>query len=265
MIVTFSRLGRFGRLGNQLFQIASTLGIARRNAAQAIFPVWRYAQFFTGPIPQSVNPPGEFPTCLEQSFTYQPIELAGSVDLAGFFQSERYFSSIAPEIRQVLSPCESIREQCQSQLPSLLGAGTCSIHVRRGDYVYHPLYADLAATDYYERAMSHFPAETSFMMISDDLEYCRQRFRDRRITFIECENEVAALCIMTLCRSNIIANSSFSWWGAWLNQNADRKVVAPQHWFAGQYADPEIPFVMGPPHWGFQDTRDLIPDGWMRI
>ena len=150
MIVTFSRLGRFGRLGNQLFQIASTLGIARRNAAQAIFPVWRYAQLFTGPIPQSITSPGEFPVYREQSFTYQPIELAGSVDLAGFFQSERYFSSIAPEIRQALSPSESIRKQCQSQLPLLLDAGTCSIHVRRGDYVYHPLFTDLAATDYAE-------------------------------------------------------------------------------------------------------------------
>jgi hypothetical protein len=137
--------------------------------------------------------------------------------------------------------------------------------VRRGDYIKHPGFTDLAATDYYEQAMNYFPLETRFLMFSDDLGFCRQRFRDRRITFVDGGNEVVDLCTMTLCHSHIIANSSFSWWGAWLTPRADKKVVAPQRWFAGRFADPNNPYILSGPHDGFHDTRDLIPEEWIRI
>jgi hypothetical protein len=102
-------------------------------------------------------------------------------------------------------------------------------------------------------------------MFSDDLACCRQRFKGRAIAYVDSGNELVDLCMMSLCTAHIIANSSFSWWGAWLNPDKNKLVFAPKLWFAGRLADPQIEFSCGPPYDGFLDTRDLIPQSWTRI
>ena len=266
MFVTFKALGRLGRLGNQLFQIAATIGAARRNGFECVFPPWPYAICFAYPIPQSANTPIAR-TFRERSFPFQETILSGPTDLLGFFQSERYFAHCEQEIRHFFTARRELVQQLQVTFGHLLATKTCSIHVRRGDYVSRVprLFAELAASDYYEKAIACFDKDTRFLVFSDDLPWCRQRFQGERFVFNEGLRDIADLFLMASCRGHIIANSSFSWWAAWLDPRPDKQVIAPLAWFAGEYADSSIPFRAGPLHRGFHDTRDLIPESWTRL
>lgn len=118
-----------------------------------------------------------------------------------------------------------------------------AIHLRRGDYVNNPFYVDLAQTDYYEKAMAHFPNE-SFLVFSDDIDFARQYFRGPEYAFSDDRTELEDLNLMAGCKGVIAANSSFSWWGGFLCKG---KVVAPKAW----YAD------------GVERTK--CPDNWIRL
>lgn len=105
-----------------------------------------------------------------------------------------------------------------------------SVHVRRGDYIKHPMFAQLWNTDYYERAMAQFPEGTRFLFFSDDINYCRTRWYGESYSYSAGRTEVEDLNLMASCHHNIIANSSFSWWAAYLNPNPNKKVIYPKAW-----------------------------------
>lgn len=159
-----------------------------------------------------------------------------------FVQDEKYFKKHENEIRQMFS--DGITG----------GDERVSIHVRRGDYVGNPFYVDLGhhkhedmSDNYYVRAMAMFPNK-KFVVFSDDIEWCKNN-----PIFKDCEfqhgTEVEDMNAMANCEHNIIANSSFSWWGAWLNPNPNKIVVAPARWFS----DPNYEQFIG------------IPQTWIRI
>jgi hypothetical protein len=265
-IVTFQSLGEWGRLGNQLFQIAATIGIARRNQCDFIFPPWSYANIFAHPLPQSKNPINGLEAFYEHAFHYQHINISGPTNLVGYFQSEKYFCHCAPDIRNFFTLKQDFLDQVEQSFAGFAEVKTCSVHVRRTDYMDNPNYIDLCATGYYENAIKQFDSDTKFIFFSDDIAWCKQRFSGQRFVFVEGLEDFMDLALMSRCTSNIIANSSFSWWGAWLNTNPDKSVVAPLAWFAGELADPSVPTRPGPPDLqGFCDTKDLIPQGWIRL
>ena len=125
-----------------------------------------------------------------------------------------------------------------------------SVHIRRGDYISSPhmteFHTNLSETDYYQKAMEIIGGD--FMFISDDIEWCKENFKGDNIFYSPFTEELEDLCLMTYCTNNIIANSSFSWWGAYLG--FDGKVIAPNNWF-------------GPK--GPKKTQDLIPNNWIKI
>jgi hypothetical protein len=266
MFVTFKSLGRLGRLGNQLFQIAATIGTACRNGCEFVFPPWPYGICFARTVPQSTSiPPTR--TIREQSFPFQEISLTESSDLLGFFQSEKYFGHCQQEVRDFFTPRKELVGQIRAAFGHLRAKKTCSIHVRRTDYVgqWHGVFADLAAGDYYEKAIDQFDRDTLFLVFSDDLPWCKQRFQGEQFMFMEGLRDIADLFLMASCQGHIIANSSFSWWAAWLDPRPDKQVIAPARWFTGDHADPTVPFRAGPLHSGYHDTRDLIPETWTRL
>jgi len=153
MFVTFRYLGRLGRLGNQLFQIASVIGVARSSGCDFLLPPWPYARHFARSVPQSNRNP-VVAQYVEQSFTYQEIVVRESVNLVGFFQSERYFKHCEPEIRGLFAPHPRLAEYVESKFGRLLQEETCSLHVRRTDYVGHPNYVDVDGLGHYDAAWS---------------------------------------------------------------------------------------------------------------
>jgi len=105
-----------------------------------------------------------------------------------------------------------------------------SIHIRRGDYVKHSAFVQLWETDYYERAMAQFPPGTRFLIFSDDIKWCKARFGTDNIDFSWGKDEIEDMNLMAGCEHNIIANSSFSWWAAYLNPNPNKRVIYPKAW-----------------------------------
>lgn len=144
-----------------------------------------------------------------------------------YIQDPKYFEKYADEIKELF------RE----------GIGYLSqvgIHVRRAAnpinpnecrYADNPFYVNLAdETDYYERAMAMFLGE-NFLIFSDDPEFCKKRFKGPNIQVMEKGNEVDDLNLLASCKHQIIANSSFSWWAAYLNPNESKKIIAPKQWY----------------------------------
>jgi hypothetical protein len=261
-IITFP-LGELGSLGNQLFQIAATIGIARGNGCPFVFPPWPPSRHFEFPIPQS-RFIRQFERRVTRTFAYEEIMIDRATELRGYFQSERYFTHCEEEVRHYFTPHHALAHLLERQFGDLMATKTCSVHVRRADYIGDSAWPELAAGDYYEHAMSQFDSDTTFLIFSDDIDWCKQRFRDRSIVFVEALSAVEDLFLMARCKGHIIANSTFSWWGAWLDPNPNKKVIAPLRWFGGRHADPAIPYR--PNRFsGYYNASDLIPPAWIRI
>lgn len=159
-----------------------------------------------------------------------PPPIASKYLLDGFFQSEIYFSEIAGLVKKAISPplgfSTTVRE------------GSVSMHVRRTDYLKSNGFHPVQDVSYYEKAISSIGEYSDLYVFSDDPEWCEKTLRFDRMTVVDGNDEVEDLWTMSSCRDNIIANSSFSWWGAWINPNPNKKVVYPKKWFG--FSDSEI-------------------------
>jgi|SRR5688572_4329707 len=229
-----------GRTGNQLFQAATLYAHAKRNGAECLFPCFNKSKYTSEPTlklePKYNGQEIKF-HYKEPEFPYNPIPYVPDMCLEGYYQTEKYFIEYKDDIRKLfIGDITTIKD-------------TVSIHVRRGDYLRHGTKHPVVTKDYILEAMYNF-SNRNFMMFSDDIEWCENEFKQYPITFISGE-PMEDITIMAKCEHNIIANSSFSWWGAWMNPNPDKIIIAPKVWFGE-----------GNSH---LNTRDIIPETWIRI
>ena len=196
----------------------------------------------------------------EKNFGFDPLalDLPNNVYMDGYWQSYRYFEDITDLIRTELTPVVPFGPQ-DEQLAAMIAEGDAvSVHVRRGDYVSHHVATGnhgVCSLDYYKAAVVRVLQQVSrphFFVFSDDPVWTRQNLSlPGPTTFVEHNGSANAfqdLRLMSLCDHHITANSSFSWWGAWLNRRPDKMVVTPRQWFADQ-----------------RDTGALIPFNWIRL
>lgn len=239
-MITFPALGRHGRLGNQLFQIAATVATAVDRGVPYGFPYWSYESCFG--LHGCFYPPGampEEPEYREQLFSFSPIPAGNQIALHGHFQSERFFVTQAPLIHQLLAP--------RTRLPRQ--KGVCSVHVRRGDYLNLINHHPVLGRDYYEAALEAVGGGPA-LVFSDDPEWCRGVFLGDRFQVAPPADDWLHLAQMIACEHHVIANSSFSWWGAWLDPTPG-VVVAPS---AARWFGPALSHL---------DVSDLIPSRWL--
>ena len=251
-----------GGLGNYMFQIAAAYAISLRDQKKFICetydvqspqkPLHHYKtnlfskiEFTEENIPHT--PFGE------QKFSYTEIPtIEENLRLYGYFQSEKYFQKYRSEILDLFDTDEETKDKINQKYSSVLNKNPTSLHVRRGDYVWLSDYHYNQGVDYYKSATDIIGKEKQYLIFSDDIQWCKENldFIENKI-FITDNTDYEDLYLMSLCENNIIANSSFSWWGAWLNKNENKKVISPKNWFGKSNSH--------------LDTKDLYCDKWYVI
>lgn len=235
-MVSFPSLGHLGRLGNQLFQIAATIGVALRNKDTFGLPPWDYERYFSLHNCFHISLPAG-PEYREPQFAYTPIPYQPGLRLFGYFQSEKYFAEFADVIRSFFTtPREKL-------------LGVAGIHVRRGDYLTFPEHHPVLPNSYYWQAIERMAdyGISTFLVVSDDLSWCRQEFRNGRFEIVQPATDVEHLRLLAQCEHHIISNSSFAWWGAYLGNTPGSHVLYPPIWFGSAYQ---------------HSTADLFPTRW---
>lgn len=236
-----------GGLGNQLFQIATTTALALRNNDTACFDIdnhkiglqGRNASTYIPNIYRKLhNNRIETNNFFEQDgFHFSDIPYSENLKIIGYFQSEKYFSDFRTEILDLFEPNDEVKSYISNKYGNIFNNKTCSLHIRHGDYLHLANNHPPLQMKYYQEAIKYFDENTLFLVFSDDIEWCKSVFNGDNFLFIENEQDYIDLYLMSLCDNNIIANSSFSWWGSWLNKNEDKKVIAPSKWFGKSYSD----------------------------
>ena len=176
-----------------------------------------------------------------------------SVNLIGYYQSEKYFEHCEDEIKKIFTFKPKIKVKALEKIPKVIH-DTVGIHVRVGDYLGLQQYHPVCDADYYSEAMKHFQDKNYYFLIfSDNIDYCKEMFGEsENILYISNNEPQVDMCMMSICEHNVIANSSFSWWAAWLNKSQDKKVIAPKKWF-------------GPAYDGVNHTKDIYCKEWIVI
>jgi len=262
-MITHKSIGYSGRLGNQMFQYAALKALSLKTGFEMFLPNHT-----------SIKPDGCFDMtnnkwieykldlldCFdlfcpildntlpnqhqEHSFEFEPFTISDDTSIDGYFQSYKYFEDFKQEILNDFKFKDNILNKCQEKISQYLNP--VAIHIRRGDYVNHPGFWNITP-EYIQEAFNHFnDDEYTFLIFSDDIEWCKQIFSEGAV-FIE-GNQFEDLCLMSLCNHNVISNSSYSWWAAYLNNNKNKKIVAPSNWFI-----PSKPL------------NDLYPSKWIQI
>ena len=248
-----------GGLSNQMFQYAATKSYSIKHKVEYRLETSSYnydvlRKFELNKFPKILIRPLEDSlkitqfTQINDNYHHQELPI-GNISLNGYWQSEKYFKDHKSEICDDFSMSIDIRDKIQSNIPDI--QESLSIHIRRSDYVNQQHYHPLQSLEYYKNAYDRINDNNIPVKIfSDDIKWCKENIKFNNITYVEGQDNLTDLYSMSLCKHNIIANSSFSWWGAYLNKNVNKIVVGPSYWFG-----PSLHL----------NTKDILPETWITI
>ena len=280
-MLAFNNIGSLGRLGNQMFEYAALRGISAKHGYEWMIPPPENKGIENYSLHECFKlSPDRKEGVVDCQYVQEPHfhfseeiyeKCPDNVSLHGFFQSWKYFDNVEDELKKDYTFHEGISEPCKEMMQELDGKEPIMLHVRRGDpnltdprgfkwsYTQCGSMHPVQTIEYYEKALSKFDAKQPVIVFSDSVEWVKQQefFSGDRFMISEPEDKYADgsftpyadLCLMSLCSHAIIANSSMSWWGAWLIANPDKKVIAPKMWFGPAYAD--------------KNTKDLYCPNWI--
>lgn len=256
-----------GGLGNQMFQIAAAYVHALNNNDTCAF------DFNMQPVYQGNNsrtyrnnifkkllelPPNWKPDFIhkERTCEYQKLPYHKNMMLIGFFSGDKYIGSRRKDVLDLFLD-EDIIGNMKHGFNGIL-KNSVSIHIRRGDYLrFTDVYIQLEF-DYYKRALDIIKRKAridNILVFSDDIDWCKKSLPLREAYFSDCLYDFGDMYLMSLCSHNIVANSSFSWWGSYLNRNPDKIIVAPEKWFKTDVPSPGRP----------DDAKHVFCDNWIKI
>ena len=251
-----------GGIGNAMFKLAASVSLAMDNNVEYMFstefirPVDPNYETYYNNILRGFkfikNLPPKYYIYTEPKFSYTDISYTKGTNLLldGHFQSENYFINNKETIINLFKPTNEIKESIIKDIPNI--QEYISIHIRRGDYLNHPNHHPQQSLEYYKKAIDKFGVDRTYIIFSDDLEGVKDMFSFLpNKLFYTSGKDWLDLYIMSLCEHNIICNSTFSWWGAYLNENPNKVIIAPKKWFGLAYTQ--------------HDTSTLMPKEWLII
>ena len=252
-----------GGLGNQLFQWAYGKSISIKYNTPLYLDILSYQNQFGTKREFSLNKftnlnyvikPNESDKVriqnISDDFKFSEIKVENDSHyyLDGYWQSEKYFKESEQLIRNELKPSDIMLSKLNKT--PLIDKNNISLHIRRTDYVSSNGYHPVQSIKYYEDALSIIGEYDNIFIFSDDIKWCKDNLNFTNMIFMEGFSDIEDLYLMSMCKNNIIANSSFSWWGAWLNTNPNKKVISPINWFGDKTNI---------------NTSDIIPNDWINI
>jgi uncharacterized protein (DUF1330 family) len=265
-MIGLNYLGKMGQLGNQMFQYAALIGISKITQTKFIIPnhhelivdtlgnrlrIELFDAFNIQPDAMGFLPA---PEVKERQFTFDRgffnLPKDTDVSLVGYFQSEKYFTHVKDEVRRQFTFHDDVINDCKNIIEDVYD-NPIALHVRRGDYLRNSGNHHNLSMDYYEKALLEFPQNRQVVIFTDDPEWAMNEplFSDDRFVVSQSAGSYHDLYLMSKCNDFIIANSTYSWWGAWLAGRG--KVIAPNRWFGPNNQDKSI--------------DDLYPDHWTMI
>jgi len=238
-----------GGLGNMMFQLAAGASLSHDLNTDFVYTLdgWNCVtnyniQNFPNTIFKNLKQVkidsyvGKINLYREQDFSYKPLPTHGNLALDGYFQSEKYFTHNREHIKSLFDIPVDAKYKDHTFM-----------HVRRKDYLLHSQVHPTCPVSYYKEALNVIGAD-KVIILSDDIDWCRKNIDIGQAEFSMSKTEIEDLSIMISCKNSIIANSTFSWWGAWLSDSD--KVIAPKMWFGPQ----------GPKNW-----TDIYARNWITI
>ena len=278
-MIGFNYLGKLGQLGNQMFQYASLRGIAKNRGFDFRIPYHQEVfvdslgnrlriELFTPFIMSHVTLSNVGMVGTDNLHDSQSIDSTvpephfhfsedlfnncpDNITLHGYYQSEKYFKNVEEEIRHDFTFKPEIAVNCKHTMSTV--DTPIALHIRRGDYLRNSDQHTNLGLDYYKASLEKFDKERTVIIFSDDPGWCKEQdlFSGDRFLVAEGNDSYTDLCLMSLCSDFIIANSSFSWWGAWLSKGVDKIVCAPDNWFG--------------PNNAHHNTCDILPSEWVIV
>ena len=244
------------RFGNQLFFVSATIGVATKNNTEYGFTSQMghggidYQQIFENQLPITSTIPQK--KYYQTGFGYEDI-VVDDVELVGYFQSENFFKHCEDLIRNQFKFKKDVINLCFEKYPTIKDSST--IHIRRGDYVGQPNHHPVVPISYYMKILEGISQDyNNIYVFSDDVEWVKQNFVGDKFIFpqFNFNDDLNSFVLMSLAKDNVIGNSTYSWWAAWLNKNKNKKVYSPSYkqWFGLSYSN--------------LDTKDLIPETWIQ-
>lgn len=238
-MITYSKLGKIyrGNLWNQMFQIASTIGIAEKNGHSYFFPAWQFSKYFEFQLPVA-DKDDSFKIIKEEKFNYYERDIEeGNYDLDGWLQTEKYFEQL--KIKEIFKFKKEFSEELRIKHQPLFSRKTILISVRRGDFVNNPYFFQTSFKYYLLAITKNFPdwEDRNLIFTSDDIAYCKYHFSFLKNTFFL--NNLSAIEQMVLAPQFddfVISNSTFSWWLARLGEKEHSKIIRPIKNYRGEYS-----------------------------
>lgn len=249
-----------GRTGNLMFQIAHAyakalehdrqLVIASHEAATSHLEKGLFRKF---DFRIEKTPRESFSKYIWGPFTYGEMEPPANdtpTVYAGWYQSEKFFGNYKNVIKDVFSATSDFVKKAIIDYPFLRDKIVSAINIRRGDYLTQPRRHPVVTKEYIDVAIKQLPEHDIKLIISDDIQWCKENLRYENAFFAENYYDQDALWLLSLCDHYVISNSTFSWWGAWLSRNKNKVVISPSVWFGPDVAE---------------NPMDIFCDSWTRI
>lgn len=249
-----------GGLGNILFPFATSYAISKRFDLDLKLFYHHTGYIHTHPLTykdnlfknvDTIKDINNFHIINQNKFEFYNLEIPKNknIFLNGYFQSEKNFIEYKKELLDILCPDKNLIHDLINKYPNIQDDKTVSIHIRKGNYKNLQEFHPLLPNEYYYKALENFK-EHKIFIFSDELEDCYHIFKKYECIFVKNNFDLHDMYLMSLCKNNIIANSTFSWWGAWLNKNKNKKIIAPKLWFGKNSC---------------YNSKDIIPEDWITI